>query len=454
MLVMKFGGSSLADAARIRRAIAIVRERLAEHPLVVVSAHGGVTDTLLEQAKAALEGKQNVRRIVERHRTITRNLGLQIPEHEVLFRELSDLMRGISFVGEITPRVLDLVASFGERLSAWTVAAAMTAEGLEAEAVMAYDAGLVTDARFGRARPQPESDEQIRKFFAGRAKVPVVTGYIAKDKAGNVTTLGRNGSDFSAALFARALRAQEIQIWKDVPGVMTADPRIVPEARPLLSITYDEAAELAYYGAQVLHPATMLPAIEAQIPVRVLDTTNPHGPNTLILPQVEQTLGAVRAIVHKRGVHLVNIVTPRMLGHHGFMARIFEACARHEVVLDMIATTEVSVSATVDASANLEPVIEDLKEIGQVSVDREVASVAVVGHGIGESPELVSSVFKILTEQSIPTRMISMGATRTNVGLVLDEVHMRTAVQALHRGLLGGPTPRIITRRVARSTSS
>lgn len=442
MLVMKFGGSSLRDAPRIRRVVEIVRDHLPQRPLVVVSAHAGVTDGLLHEAHSALKGDQDVERLIERHRAITRDLGVSVPEHEALFREFGDILRGISFVGEITPRLLDLVSSFGERLCAPTVAAALRAHGIPAQAVMAWEAGLVTDSRFNRARPLPESDAAIAQYFQSCDHVPVVTGFVAKDKQGNITTVGRNGSDYTAALFARALHAPEIQIWKDVPGVMTADPRLVPGARLLQEMTYDEAAELAYYGAQVLHPSTLVPAVEGQIPVRVLDTTDPGGPSTLILPRVERDQQVVRAIVHKSGVQLLTIVTPRMLGHHGFMARVFEACARHEVTLDMIATTEVSVSATVGEDHDLGHLIEELQRTATVTVDPAVTSVAVVGHGIGESPEVVSTIFRLLAEQSIPFRMISMGATRTNVGLVVDEARAGDAVRALHRALLEEPARR------------
>ncbi len=440
MIVMKFGGTSVGDADHIRRVVELVRARMKDRPCVVVSAHAGVTDALLDQAHKAVTGKHDLATLRERHQRICDELRVTVPEHEPLFQELADLLRGISLVAETTPRLLDHVASFGERLSVHTVAAALAAAGIAAEAVMAYDAGLKTDSRHQRARPLPESYAEIARNLAGRERVCVVTGFIAKDQAGSITTIGRNGSDYSASLFGRALRASEIQIWTDVPGVMTADPRLVPDARPIECMTFDEAAEIAFCGGKVLHPATLQPAIEADIPVRVLDTRNPTGPNTVIWREIPPSRPIVRTVVQKRGICLINIVTPRMLGAHGFMARIFDAAAKHEVALDMIATTEISVSATADDDRrHLPPFLADLQHFSEVTIDREVASVAVVGHAVGESPATIGAIFSTLAHEQIPLRMVSMGARRTNVGIVVAESDTARAVNALHAVLCREP---------------
>ena len=440
MIVMKFGGTSVGDAAHIRRVVELVRARLKDRPCVVASAHSGVTDALLDQAHKAVTGKHDLAALRERHAQIERDLGIAVPEHEALFQELSDLLRGISLVAESTPRLLDHVASFGERLSVHTVAAALRAAGIPADAVMAYDAGLVTDSRYQRARPQPESFDAIARNLAARDRVCVVTGFIAKDAAGTITTIGRNGSDYSASLFGRALHASEIQIWTDVPGVMTADPRLVPDARPIECMTYDEAAEIAFCGGKVLHPATLQPAVEADIPVRVLDTRNPTGPNTVIAREIPQSRPVVRTVVQKRGICLINIVTAKMLGQHGYMARIFDAAGRHEVALDMIATTEISVSATVeDDRRHLPGFVKELEQFAEVTLDRSVAAVAVVGHAVGESPATIGAIFSTLAHEQIALRMVSMGARRTNVGIVIAESDTTRAVQALHAALCRDP---------------
>jgi len=440
MIVMKFGGTSVGDAAHIRLVVELVRKRLKDKPCVVVSAHSGVTDALLDQAHKAVSGKHDLAALRERHQKICDDLGVRVTEHETLFQELSDLLRGISLVAETTPRLLDHVASFGERLSVNTIAAAFNKDGIPAEAVMAFDAGLRTDSRYQRARPLEESFDAIAKNLGSRDKVCVVTGFIAKDAAGSITTIGRNGSDYSASLFGRALHASEIQIWTDVPGVMTADPRLVPDARPIECMTYDEAAEIAFCGGKVLHPATLAPAIEKGIPVRVLDTRNPNGPNTVIWREIPPSRPVVRTVVQKRGICLINVVTPRMLGAHGYMARIFDAAARHEVALDMLATTEISVSATAeDDRRHLPALIADLQHFAEVTVDRSVSAVAVVGHALGESPETIGAIFSTLAREQIPLRMVSMGARRTNVGIVVAEQDTARAVNALHAALCREP---------------
>jgi aspartate kinase len=440
MIVMKFGGTSVGDAAHIRRVVELVRARLKDRPCVVVSAHSGVTDSLLDQAHKAVGGKHDLAPLRERHQKICDELGVVVSEHEPLFQELGDLLRGISLVAEITPRLLDHVASFGERLSVHTVTAALNAAGIGADAVMAYDAGLQTDSRHQRARPLPESFDAIAKAIGGRERVCVVTGFIAKDAAGSITTIGRNGSDYSASLFGRALRATEIEIWTDVPGVMTADPRLVPDAQPIECMTYDEAAEIAFCGGKVLHPATLQPAIESDIPVRVLDTRNPTGPNTVIWREIPSSRPIVRTVVQKRNIVLVNVVTPRMLGAHGFMAKIFEAAARHEVTLDMLATTEISVSATVeDDRRRLPGFLRELEQFAEVTTDRAVAAVAVVGHAVGESPATIGTIFSTLAHEQIPLLMVSMGARRTNVGIVVADSDTARAVNALHAALCREP---------------
>ncbi len=440
MIVMKFGGTSVGDGAHIRRVVELVRARIADRPCVVVSAHSGVTDALLDLAQKAVAGHHDLAVLRARHQQICDELGVTVPEHAPLFQELSDLLRGISLVAESSPRLLDHVASFGERLSVHTVTAALRAAGIPAEAVMAYDAGLKTDSRYQRARPLPESFDAIANSLTDRPTVSVVTGFVAKDAAGSITTIGRNGSDYSASLFGRALRATEIQIWTDVPGVMTADPRLVPDARPIEYMTYDEAAEIAFCGGKVLHPATLQPAVEADIPIRVLDTRNPTGPNTLIWRTVPPSRPVVRTVVQKRGICLINIVTPRMLGAHGYMARIFDAAAAHEIALDMIATTEISVSATVENDRRRLPaLLTELQRLGEVTVDHEVAAVAVVGHAVGESPDTIGAIFSTLAREQIALRMVSMGARRTNVGIVVAESDTARAVNALHAVLCREP---------------
>ena len=437
MIVMKFGGTSLADAAHIRVVEGIVRRHLPRKPALVVSAHGGVTNLLDELARKAVRGSYSLDALRGRHVSILRELGLPGDLHEPFFTELDDLLRGISLVGELTPRSLDYVLSFGERMSVRAVAAHFEKAGIPATPLDAFDAGLVTDSNFGRARPLPESAGEIKRRIGEVRGLAVITGYIAKDLRGNITTLGRNGSDFSGAIFGNALDAEEIQIWTDVDGVLTADPRIVPEAQPLPEISFDEASELAYYGGKVLHPATLLPAVAKNIPVRVLNTKNPSSPGTVILKEAKPSSSPVRSVVYKREVHLINVSSTRMLGQPGFMAKLFAVFDRHEIVIDMIATTEVSVSMTTDSSRNLEEAIRELRSFADVTAESGRAIVCLVGHGIQKAIDVPGRVFATLAEEGIRVQMISQGALRVNVGFIVNNDEVAPAVKALHRTFFG-----------------
>jgi len=357
MIVMKFGGTSLGDPSRIEKAAAIVRRSRdrGERPVVVVSAHAGVTDQLLALASDAATGKQvDANALRKRHEDIATGLGLDPGHVGAELSELDDLVRGIRLLGELSPRAKDRVASFGERMAAKAVAAYLSRTGAPARALMAWEAGLVTDHRFGRAQPLPESDDRIARVLASHdapdAPIPIVTGFIGKDHHGRITTLGRNGSDYSAAIFGAAIRAKEIQIWKDVEGVMTADPRIVPNARLVATMSFDEAGELAAYGAKVIHPSTMAPAVRRNIPIRVLNMLEPDGTGTLIGRETEVSREVVKAIAHKKNISLVNVTSTKMLGAPGFLARMARVFKEHEIDIDMIATSEVSVAPPIGVS--------------------------------------------------------------------------------------------------------
>jgi aspartate kinase len=272
-----------------------------------------------------------------------------------------------------------------------------------------------------------------RALRAIKGQVPVVTGFIAKDAHGNVTTLGRSGSDLTATLLGAALRVDEVQIWTDVDGVMTADPRIVKEAKSIPSLSIAEASELAYYGAKVIHPATMLPAIENRIPVVVRNTSRPELPGTMILAEAPPSDVAVKSIAYKRGIILVTVASTRMFLQSGFMAKIFEVFARYDLSVDLVATSEVTVSVTVDTETNLDAVVKDLSAFSDVTVDRGLAQVCVVGEGIRERASVAADVFGTLGKANLPVRLISHGGTKINISFLIDEASVATAIRALHR---------------------
>lgn len=432
---MKFGGSSVAGAEKIARVAAIVKGRLAKKPVLVVSAFRGVTDDLLALGPESLKGRTDRIDVIEkRHREAATELGVPFAPLEPLFAELRELSRGIGLLKELTPRTTDRLASFGERLSVRLVAAAFAKNGIPARAVDAFDAGLLVDEKFGGAAPLPEADAAIAKAFAAFKELPVVTGFVGRTPSGEIATLGRNGSDYSATILGAALGAEEVQIWSDTDGVMTADPRIVASAQPLEALSFAEACELAYYGGKVLHPHTLVPAMRKDIPVRVLNTFKPEHPGTLIVakPKGAGKVRKLKSIAFKRRQLIVSVASPRMLAGPGFLARIFAALARHDIDVDMVATSEVSVSASTGGGAGLDAALAELGGEFETSVERSKAVVCAVGDGIQSLPGVAAEVFAATSEAGVNVRMISQGASKNNIAFVVDDAEVEKAVTALH----------------------
>jgi aspartate kinase len=444
VIIQKFGGTSVGGAEPIRRLGSIVQRALARRPIVVVSAVGGVTNRLFHMAELALargDWEREFAALSTLHETILRELALETQTVDGLLEELHGLLRGIELIRECTPRTHDYLASFGERMSARIVAAHLVSIGVDARAIDAWDAGLVTDSRFQGARPLPETDRRIvaalEPVLARGSTVPVITGYIGKDAAGNVTTLGRGGSDYSAAIFGTALGAEEIEIWTDVDGVMTADPRIVKDARFIHALSFAEAAELAFFGAKVLHPATMIPAVQKNIPIRVKNSFRPEFEGTTVVGQLPEGKRGVKSITSKERIAVVNIVAAPMLMQYGFLERIADVFARHEIVVDMIATSEVSLALTTDAGARLEPAVAELSKFAEVGVVRDMALVSVVGEELKDRVDFGALVFGALSELKVRVEMISYGATRNNLSFVVHASRVREVVSSLHERLFG-----------------
>jgi len=438
VIVMKFGGTSIGDAERIRAVLRLVREREARRPVVVVSAHAGVTNLLVDLAQRALKGAVGVAEFRDRHFGILDALGIPRDLIRDEIEDLRSLLKGITLVGELTPRSLDCIMSFGERCSARTVAEAFRKDGLAATACNAYDLGLLTDSRFGAANPLESCYPDLGRRLREVEGIPVVTGFVAKDRRGNITTLGRGGSDYSASIVGRAVGAEEIQVWTDVDGVMTADPKMCPRARSIAEMSFTEASELAYYGARVVHPSTMIPAVRAGIPIRVLNTLRPELPGTVILQAAPPSREAVKSIAHRGHLSLVTVTSTRMLLQPGFMARLFEVFGRHEVVIDMVATSEVTVSFTADSRKDLGPAVEELREIADVQVEEKQVLVALVGEGIRAAPDVLARAFGTLRDAGIRPRMVSFGSTNVNLSVLVGERDVEAAVKALHAEFFEG----------------
>ena len=445
MIVMKFGGTSVESASAIRRVAAIVQARISRRPVVVVSAMGKTTNKLLAMADLAVRGSREealdqAEALREFHLAEVRDL---VAEGELRtaaentihghFEELTELLKGISVLGELTARATDAVASYGERLSSAVVALAFEGLGIPAVHVDSRDV-IVTDDRFMQAAPlMPQTYSKLEATVPplARDRVVVMGGFIAATEQGITSTLGRGGSDFTAAIVGAGIGADEIQIWTDVDGMLTADPTIMPGGHRVRVISFAEAAELAYFGAKVLHPSTVVPAIEKNIPVLILNSRKPEVEGTRIVREAVSGANIAKSIACKKNITLVNIVSTRMLMAHGFLRRIFEIFDRYQTPVDMVATTEVSVSLTVDNSARLREITRELRQFAEVTVEDEQAIVCIVGDNIRHTPGVASHMFRALEDVNV--RMISQGASLLNLSVVVAQADLRTAVERLHR---------------------
>jgi aspartate kinase len=444
MIVMKFGGTSVESAAAISRVAGIVQAHADRRPVVVVSAMGKTTNRLLALAADAVGGRRDealeqLRTLREYHFENALPLACESDEVEIErmldrhFQELGELVKGLAVLGELTPRSVDAISSYGERLSSRIVTAAFRKAGLDAVHVDARRV-MVTDRRHTMAAPlYEETRARLCEYVAplsGSGKVVVMGGFIGATEDGVTTTLGRGGSDFSAAIVGAGIGAEEIQIWTDVDGMLTADPNTVPGARRLKVISFAEAAELAYFGAKVLHPSTVLPAVEKNIPVMILNSRRPEVPGTRVVRESVPCGNPVKSIASKRPITVVHIHSTRMLMAHGFLRRIFEVFDRYETPVDMVATSEVSVSATIDNTARLAEIRRELEEIAEVSVEHDRAIIALVGENIRYTPGIGARIFRVLEEVNV--LMISQGGSQWNFSIVIAGESLKEAVRLLH----------------------
>ena len=455
MIVMKFGGSSLESATAIERVAGIVTRALPRRPLVVVSAMGKTTEQLLAMGEEAAVGEktralERLRRLREMHE---RELGALLPHaaRETLrlildshFHEMADLIEQLADRCEFSPASSDVLASYGERLSSQLIALIFSNLGIDAAHVDARCV-ILTDGRHKAAAPlYSQTYARIRDKISPlieAKRVPVLGGFIGAAENGVTTTLGRGGSDFSAAIFGAGLGAEEIQIWTDVDGVMTCDPKLVPEARRVKTISFAEAAELAYFGAKVLHPATLLPAVEKNIPIVVLNSRRREVSGTRIVAEAVPCANVIKVISCKKGIYIVNIRSTRMLMAHGFLQRIFESFSRAETAVDMLASSEVSVSLTIDNAVRLPEICQSLREFSDVTVEENHAIVCVVGDNLRHTPGVAARAFGAL--KGVNIRMISQGASVLNIGFVVAARDAENAVTLLHQEFFSSVDPAV-----------
>jgi aspartate kinase len=465
LVVMKFGGTSVEDAAAIRRTTDIVAGRVARglQPVVIVSAMARVTDQLLNAAATAGRG--------DKSGALAASVALRARHHQAAgelipppklapitnfidehFDALDELLRGLAAVGELTPRTTDIVASYGERLSSYMVAAAFSACGIAASHVDARDC-IITDAQHMKAIPQDDLiAARLRQHvlpLAQAGRVAVLGGFIGSTPEGVTTTLGRGGSDFSAALIGGALHAEAIEIWTDVNGIMTTDPRICPDALRVRTISFDEASELAYFGAKVLHPATILPAVEKNIPVLVLNSRDAQNEGTRITALAPHCRSPFKSIAAKKRLTIIDIVANRMLMSHGYLKAVFEVFDRHKCSVDMVSTSEVSVSLTVDSNERLPEIAADLRKFADVKYEGRKALICMVGENIRGQNGIAAQVFGALTH--INLRMISQGASEINMSFMIEEDDVEEAIRSLHSVFFADPDPSIFDLEARRT---
>ncbi len=453
LVVMKFGGTSVEDAKAMERTAAIVagRRALGLRAVVVVSAMAKVTDQLLAASSAAGRGDKGGALAISarlRHRHVDTAAALLEEERfrgmlEALsaeFDALDDLLRGIAAVGELTPRSEDRVVSFGERLSSRMVAEGFAQRGLHGVHVDARTC-IITDEHFGKAAPDEGAIERKLNELVWplieAGGTPVMGGFIGATEAGVTTTLGRGGSDYTAALVGGGLYAGAIEIWTDVNGIMTTDPRICPEALRVKTISFEEAAELAYFGAKVLHPATILPAVQKSIPVWVLNSRDAKNEGTKITAVAPHCESPFKSIATKKRLTIIDVVASRMLMSHGYLKAVFDVFDKYRCAIDMVSTSEVSISLTVDSNERLPEICADLGKIADVKYEGRKALVCLVGEDIRGQRGIAGQVFSAVSH--INLRMISQGASEINMSFMIDEEDVEEAVRSLHRHFFRDP---------------
>ncbi|NP_001347915.1 Aspartokinase 1, chloroplastic [Zea mays] len=463
-VVMKFGGSSVSSAARMAEVAGLILTFPEERPVVVLSAMGKTTNNLLLAGEKAVGcGVIHVSEIEEwnmvksLHIKTVDELGLPRSVIQDMLDELEQLLKGIAMMKELTPRTSDYLVSFGECMSTRIFSAYLNKIRVKARQgpcnqpsckspYDAFDIGFITTDEFGNAdileATYPAVAKRLHGDWIQDPAIPVVTGFLGKGwKSGAVTTLGRGGSDLTATTIGKALGLREIQVWKDVDGVLTCDPNIYPHAKTVPYLTFEEATELAYFGAQVLHPQSMRPAREGDIPVRVKNSYNPKAPGTLITRQRDMDKVVLTSIVLKSNVTMLDIVSTRMLGQYGFLARVFAIFEDLCISVDCVATSEVSVSVSLDPSKiwsreliqqELDHVVEELEKIAIVRLLQQRAIISLIGN-VEQSSLILEKTGRVLRKSGVNVQMISQGASKVNMSLIVHDSDAKALVEALHQ---------------------
>lgn len=438
MIIMKFGGSSLATAERIKEIVKIVKMHLDKKPILVFSACGKTTDLLLEAGNKAFNGTIDAKEIIDFHYNLAKELNIDNKDFDFLLVELQDLLKGIFLFKEFSNRIKDRLMSYGERLSVRIISAFLSLNGISSKPFDAWDVGFLTDSNHGNAQIDSKTYgfiyEHLNKLKKSYEYTPIITGFIAKDENGIITTLGRSGSDLTASVLGASLLVDEIQVWKDVDGILSADPRIVKNPKVLPELSFDEASELAYFGAKVLHPASIVPAMQKQIPVRVKNSYNINAVGTVI---VDKTINndkniLLKAITSKRKIILIDIISSRMLGQFGFLAKVFDVFEEEKISVDMIASSEVSISLTLDNRYDISKLQEKLLKYASVNVSYNKSIISLIAN-VNKASEILGRAFSTLSKKSYNIQMISHGASKVNISFIVDDMEVEDCIKLLHK---------------------
>lgn len=449
--VSKFGGTSVKDVKAIRRLADIIKSKN-EKVVVVVSAMAGVTDALIALIENLRVGKLNkainkLDEIFNLHLSTSEHLKIpakaikQIKQDRI---DLEQLIRALNVLGEVSPKSYNMIVSTGERLSSFIIS-----EYLKSKEITALHIDSTEIIRTDSTFPEAEVDFKITNKLIQKHLMPIFKkhsvavcgGFIASDKQGNITTLGRGGSDYSAAIIAAGCEADKLEIWTDVSGIMTVDPRTIKESRIIKELSYKEAAELAYFGAKVLHPKTIQPAVVAEIPVYVLNSYEPKHPGTKIVKQTKNNK-IIKALAFRKNITVINISSNRMLGAHGFLGKVFEIFSKYETSVDIVTTSEVSVSLNIDSEENLPAIKRELREIADIDVMKNYGIICAVGDGIRDTSGVAARFFGVL--KGINILMVSIGASDVNISIIVKDKDIKSSIGLLHKEFFSGEADKSI----------
>ncbi len=443
MIVMKFGGVALKTGESVRNISKIIKTYIKRDPIIVLSAMGNSTDMLLKMGMNASQGVIDIGDFLKFHEKICDDLNVEPSILISLIKELNEVLFRIKEDGALTSADTDELLSFGERLSVRIVSAYLNKSGIKSRAYDSWEVGMITDSTYGKAKILDETYANLRRFFSDKtvlSEIPIITGFIARDFQGKITTFGRGGSDLTASIIGAALDCEEIQTWKNVDGVLSADPSIVENVKLVRHISYREAHELAFFGAKILHPHSLIPSKEKNIPIHVKNFSFPDAPGTIISNKTDENEIGLKSLTCRKDVTLVNIESPEMIGEYGFLARIFTIFKALKISVDLIATSEASISLTLDNTVNLEKLVKCLSSFSDVRIKKKMAIVSLIGRNYN-SPTILGKIFYVFHKEGVNIEMISQGASKVNTAFVIDEEHADKAIKEIHRCLFENKLP-------------